>query len=174
VNSRNWRFRTIRKWAKSAVLSRLQNVFKCFESNDVRYVVIGGIAAVLHGVPRATFDLDILIEATESNAERLLQSLRDAGFGTAFLTDAKAVLANEITVFHDRVRIDVQTKTPGLSFGDAWDRRTMMSFQGQQFPVASRQDLIASKLAAGRPKDLEDARALQPGPEPEDRPDAKR
>lgn len=145
------------------MLSRLRNVFKCFESNDVHYVVIGGIAAVLHGVPRATFDLEFLIEATEANADRLLQALRAAGFGTADLTNAKSILANEITVFHDRVRIDVQTSTPGLTFADAWNRRTMMTFQGQQFPVAARQDLIASKRAAGRPKDLDDVKALETG-----------
>jgi len=65
------------------VLNRLRDVFASFQAHDVRYVVIGGIAAVLHGVPRATFDLDMLIEATEANAERLLQALRTAGFGTA-------------------------------------------------------------------------------------------
>jgi hypothetical protein len=74
---------------------------------------------VLHGVPRATFDLDILIEATTLNAERLLEALREAGLGTADLIDAQGVLANEITVFNDRSRIDVQTSTPGLTFQDA-------------------------------------------------------
>ena len=52
----------------------------------MRYLVIGGIAAVLHGVPRATFDLDILIEATPDNAQRLLNALLGAGLGTATLT----------------------------------------------------------------------------------------
>ena len=65
------------------MLNRLQTVFASFHSHEVRYLVIGGIAAVLHGVPRATFDLDILIEATELNAQRLLRALRAAGFGTA-------------------------------------------------------------------------------------------
>ena len=46
------------------MLNRLKGVFKSFQQHDVRYVVIGGIAAVLYGVPRATFDLYILIEAT--------------------------------------------------------------------------------------------------------------
>jgi hypothetical protein len=46
------------------MLNRLRDVFASFQKHQVRYVVIGGIAAVLHGVPRATFDLDILIEAT--------------------------------------------------------------------------------------------------------------
>jgi hypothetical protein len=131
----------------------------------VRYVIIGGIAAVLHGVPRATFDLDILIEATQPNAERLLQALRAAGFGTADLIDAQGLLANEITVFNDRVRIDVQTSTPGLAFAEAWNHRETMVYQGQEFYVASRQDVIASKRAAGRRKDLEDVQVLELGPE---------
>ena len=98
------------------MLNRLQDVFKSFQHHEVRYVVLGGVASVLYGVPRATFDLDILIEASTGNAERLLAALTDAGFGTAALTDAQDVVAHEITVFNDRVRIDVQTWTPGLSF----------------------------------------------------------
>ena len=147
------------------MLNRLRDVFASFQSHDVRYVVIGGIAAVLHGVPRATFDLDILIEATQPNAERLLQALRAAGFGTADLIEAQGLLANEITVFNDRVRIDVQTSTPGLAFADAWNHRETMAYQGQEFYVASRQDVIASKRAAGRRKDLEDVQVLELGPE---------
>jgi Nucleotidyltransferase of unknown function (DUF6036) len=147
------------------VLNRLRDVFASFQSHEVHYVVIGGIAAVLHGVPRATFDLDILIEATEPNVERLLRALREAGFGTADLIDAQGILANEITVFNDRVRIDVQTSTPGLTFEDAWNRRETMAYQGQEFHVASRHDVIASKRAAGRQKDLEDVRVLELGPE---------
>jgi hypothetical protein len=61
------------------MLNRLQDVFKSFQRHKVRYVVIGGIASVLHGVPRATFDLDILIEATPENTRRLLNSLLSAG-----------------------------------------------------------------------------------------------
>ena len=66
-----------------AVLNRLQDVFASLDRHDLRYVVIGGIAAVLHGVPRATFDLDILIEATADNAERPLSASLEAGRGTA-------------------------------------------------------------------------------------------
>ena len=72
-----------------------------------------------------------------------------------------ALLANEITVFSDRVRIDVQTSTPGLAFADAWRNRETMTHDGQRFFVASRMDLIASKRAAGRPVDLADADALE-------------
>ena len=144
------------------MLNRLRDVFASLHKHEVRYVVIGGIAAVLHGVPRATFDLDILIEATPDNAERLLTAFVEAGLGTATLITAEGLLANAITIFQDRVRIDVQTATPGLVFAEAWQRRETMTYQHQSFFVVSRDDLIASKRAFGRPKDLEDVRALEP------------
>ena len=131
------------------MLNRLKEIFGSFQNHNVRYLVIGGIAAVLYGVPRATFDLDILIEPTLENARRLLSALLDSGLGTASLTNAEEVLSTEITVFKDRVRLDVQTETPGIEFGDAWERKSVMTYQGQQLFVASLQDLIASKRAAG-------------------------
>lgn len=142
------------------MLNRLQDVFKSFQRHDVRYVVIGGIASILHGVPRATFDLDILIEATPENAQRLLDALMDAGLGTAALTSREAILANEITVFKDRIRVDVQTFTPGVEFPEAWSRRKTVTYQGQDFFILSKRDLIDSKRAAGRPVDMEDVRLL--------------
>ncbi|MFZ1768318.1 MAG: DUF6036 family nucleotidyltransferase [Caldilinea sp.] len=145
------------------MLNQLQGVFSSFHSHNVRYVIIGGIAAILHGVPRATFDLDILIEATPENTQRLLDALLDAGLGTASLTTADAVLAHEITIFRDKVRIDVQTSTPGLDFASAWVQRETMHYGGQVFFVVSRDDLIASKRAAGRARDLEDVRLLEVG-----------
>ena len=51
------------------MLNLLKDVFSSLQRHKVRYVMIGGIAAVLHGVPRATFDLDILIDANPNNAQ---------------------------------------------------------------------------------------------------------
>lgn len=143
------------------MLNRYRDVFKCFRCRGVKYVVIGGIASVLHGVPRATFDLHILIEATPENAGRLLEALLEAGMGTAALTTPEAVLANEITVFNDRVRLDVQTSTPGISFAEAWRNRLAVSFEGEEICVLSKADLVRSKRAAGRPVDMEDVRLLE-------------
>jgi hypothetical protein len=137
-------------------------------AHDVRYIVIGGIAAALHGVPRATFDLDLLIEATPDNARRLLEALLEAGIGTASLTTPEDLLRHEITVFKDVVRIDVQTSTPGLIFAEAWARKVAMTHAGQEFHVASREDLIASKRAAGRDVDLRDVDLLENADRSED------
>ncbi len=143
------------------MLNQLRDVFASFQRHNVKYVVIGGIAVVLHGVPRATFDLDILIEATPENAQRLLTALLEAGMGTASLTSADELLAHEITIFKDWVRIDVQTVTPGIQFEDAWQDREEMEYQGQVLCVISREGLIASKRAVGREVDLEDVRLLE-------------
>ena len=143
------------------MLSRLRDVFASLSFRQVKYLVIGGTAAVLHGVPRATFDLDILIEATPENASRLLTALREAGFGTASLLDTEELLRHEITIFRDLYRVDVQTSTPGLRFEEAWPRRLEMTLDGVSFWVASKGDLIASKPAAGRTVDLEDVRLLE-------------
>ncbi len=143
------------------MLNRLKDVFKSFQQHEVKYVVIGGIAAILYGVPRATFDLDILIESSHENAQRLLDALLKAGLGTASLTDAEKLLANEITVFKDKIRLDVQTSIPGLNFQDAWGRRVTMNYQGQDLHIISEEDLISMKKASGCDVDLEDIRLLE-------------
>lgn len=143
------------------MLNRLQDVFKSFQRNDVKYVVIGGVASVLYGVPRVTFDLDILIEASAENAKKLLIALAEAGFGTAALTNPDDVVSHEITVFNDKVRIDVQTSTPGITFDEVWLRRNTINYHGQDFFILSKQDLIASKRACKRAVDLEDVRLLE-------------
>ena len=143
------------------MLNLLKDVFSSLQRHKVRYVVIGGIAAVLHGVPRATFDLDILIDTNTDNARKLLDALLEAKLGTAAMTTPEELLSQEITIFKDRVRIDVQTSTPGLKFEEAWEHRETMDYQNQKFYVASKEDLIASKKASGRPVDLEDVRLLE-------------
>ena len=145
------------------MLNRFQDVFKSLRSHDVRYVVIGGIAAILHGVPRATLDLDILIEASNQNAEALLKALEEAGMGTALMISPEQLLKNEVTIFNDCVRLDVQTATPGIDFDEVWANRETMHYKGTEFPVLSVSDLLKSKLAAGRPVDLQDVRMLQSG-----------
>jgi hypothetical protein len=82
------------------------------------------------------------------------------GLATATMISPEELLAKEITIFRDRVRIDVQTSTPGMDFASAWDRRQEMTFRGVRILVASKADVIASKRAAARPRDLEDVRIL--------------
>lgn len=139
----------------------LPALFDCLDRSEVRYVLIGGLAAVLHGVPRATLDVDLLIEASRINATRLLSALRDTGLGTAHLIDEDELLANEITLFEDLIRVDVFLRIPGVSFDEAWAAHQAKKIDSTTVHVASIETLIASKRAKGRPKDLDDVAALE-------------
>lgn len=116
---------------------------------------------MIHGLGRSTFDVDILIEPSVDNARRLLQALEEAGFGTAALTTPEQVALHEITRFRDRYLLDVMTRTPGITFDEAWSRREQVRAGTSHCFILSRDDLIRSKSAAGRQKDIEDVRAME-------------
>ena len=143
------------------MFDRLKRVFEVLEKNDVKYVVVGGVAAVVHGVPRSPTCLEILVEPTVDNAVELLRALEEIGFTTATLTTAQEVVTNEVTVFKDRVRIDVLTVAPGIRFKDAWKHKVKVKYENQEFNVLSRDLLIKSKRSTRDGIDFEDARLLE-------------
>lgn len=137
-----------------------RELVKSLNSRKVRYLVIGGNAVALHGVPRNTFDLDILIEPTLENAARVLDALRDIEMWTADLTTPERMLKTPITGFNDRIPLDVMSRIPGVRFVTAWKNRVFRTHEGVRFAILSRRDLIRSKRASGRPQDLADVAAL--------------
>lgn len=143
------------------MLSQLARVFRSLRAHDVRYLVIGGLAVNFHGIPRSTFDLDILIQSTDTNARRLLDALEEAGLRTAREISAQDLLKNEVTIFQDYVRVDVQTATPGIDFDPAWLNKLIAIFGETEIFIVAKKDLIASKKAAGREVDLQDAKLLE-------------
>ena len=138
------------------MINQLQDLFACLEKHKVRYLVIGGIASILYGVPRTTFDLDILIDTDIDNIKNMVDAFVEAGMGTALLTTPEKIRDTEITIFQDKVRVDVQTKTPGIEFEISWQKKNIVDLRGHQVYLVSKEDLIASKVAAGRDKDIED------------------
>lgn len=143
------------------MLDTLRPLFASLSSHRVEYLVIGGVAAIAYGVPRLTLDIDLLIRPTRANVEALLAAFEEAGLGTAALTNPDEVLAQEIVIFKDRIRVDVQTRTPGIDFDRAMARRRTLDLEGVAVQLVSLEDLIASKKAAGRPQDLDDVRTLE-------------
>lgn len=136
-------------------------LYRSLKRNKVKYLIIGGIACGIYGSPRATKDLDILIEPTMENAKRLLLALREAKFGTAYLTTTEKILANEINIFEDVIRLDVLTKVKGLVFTAVWQRRQEKLLRNVKIKVISLDDLILSKNASARRIDKEDVKVLK-------------
>jgi CBS domain-containing protein len=127
----------------------------------VKYVLIGGTAAILYGSPRVTKDIDILIEPSAENSNNLLKALKEAGFGTANLTSAKKILNNEVTIFKDYTVLDVFTKLKGSDFKTVWQNKRMKRINHESVPVIDLDELIKVKKAAGRDIDLEDVKILR-------------
>ena len=140
-------------------------IIATLERHSVRYLVIGGLAATLHGSPLMTTDADICPARDEANLQRLARALvelrarvRTPGVpeGLAFACDAAflsriEVALNLTTRFGD---LDLSIVPSGTSgFEDLRPRAVMVSLTGHPVAVASLADVIRSKEAANRPKD---------------------
>lgn len=124
------------------------------------YLVIGGIACILHGYIRATTDVDILIERTQRNAESVLAALAGVGYGFArdFTTDH--ILKRPITVIGDDPGVDIFTVAWSVKYADAVTRSSIVQVDGVAIPLIGIDDLIATKQT-GRPLDAADVEALE-------------
>ncbi len=154
----------------------LLHIFGALNEAGARYLVVGGVAVVLHGYPRFTADLDLIVALEPENAKRALSALERIGFRprapvaiSAFADAAQRKLwidEKGLTVFSlwnpatPLTEVDLFVTEP-FPFDDAFARAYVAEVDGVQIYVASIDDLIALKRTAGRPKDLEDIRVLQ-------------
>jgi len=131
---------------------------------DARFLVVGAHAMAAHGVPRGTQDLDVWIEPSPENAERVWQAL--AAFG-APLTSLGIVQRDftqpgvVVQVGLPPNRIDLLTAISGVpEFARAWQDRSVNPVRGRPVPFLGRAALVTNKRASGRRKDLADLEAL--------------
>jgi hypothetical protein len=137
------------------------DMLSALSAEDVEFLLVGAYAMAVHGVPRATGDIDVWVRPSPDNAARVLRAL--ARFGAPIATLTVTDLAKPGTVFQIGVapdRIDVLTAIDGVDFEQAWARRATTDLAGLSIPVIARDDLIRNKRATGRPRDLADADRL--------------
>jgi hypothetical protein len=136
----------------------------------VDFVVIGGVAAVLHGSARNTFDLDICFASDPDNLEALGSTLvglraqlRGVSEAVPFVPDAAALRRVEVlTLTTTAGDLDVLRAPSGAPRYDVLrGHADLYDVGGFEVRVASVEDLIAMKTAAGRPKDLGDIEELE-------------
>lgn len=134
------------------------------DAHGVKYLLIGAHAVALHARPRATKDLDVLLDPAPRNLRRALQALRaffggaDLGYSVQDLADPDAIIQLGVAP----VRIDLTTAIPGCpDFGAAWARRADAAFGGVTAHFLGLDDLIRAKRATGRLQDRADVRVLE-------------
>jgi hypothetical protein len=158
-----------------------KELLSVLNAHRVKYLIVGAYAVSIHAQPRATKGLDILVKADADNAQAVFAAL--AQFGTLLQGLTVADFAEQgpsLRMGREPVGVDILTAIPGVEFDAAWERRfedVIDPASGLKACFISREDLIAGKLASGRPQDLADVDAIRKaaesqGPEspPKERP----
>jgi hypothetical protein len=123
--------------------------------------VVGGYAVALHGHPRYTKDIDIWIELTPENADRVVQALEQFGFGSLGLKPADFLEPSQvIQLGYPPRRIDLLTSLKGVDFNDCYQDRTTIFIEGVNIDFIDLANLKKNKQATGRHQDLADLENL--------------
>jgi len=139
------------------------DILEALGSAGAEYLVVGAHAMALHGVPRATGDLDLWVRPSPENADRVLQALRTFGAPLEAHGVTREDLATSDSVYQIGLpprRIDLLTSISGVSFAEAWSSRETVQIGGRDVPFLSRDLLVMNKRASGRDKDILDVRML--------------
>jgi hypothetical protein len=131
---------------------------------DARFMVVGAHALAVHGVPRATADLDLWIDPDRANARRVWAALGSFGAPLEDLAVSEADLSRPDVVAQFGLppnRIDVLTGVSGVRFDEAWPDRISAPFGDlPSVPFIGRAAFIKNKRASGRKRDLADLESL--------------
>ena len=147
--------------AKFELHPDFKDFLKLLNSHQVKYLLVGGYAVGYYGYPRATGDMDVWIEISESNAEKLENVFRD--FQMSQEAISKDLFLKKETIIRmgiPPVRLEVITDASGVNFSDCYSRKQVIEIDGIPINFISLQDLKTNKKAVGRYKDLEDLEHL--------------
>jgi hypothetical protein len=145
------------------VIADFRDLLAELVANEVRFLVVGAHALAALGVPRVTADLDLWVEPTPANANRAWRALAAFGAPLANLNIRETDLVQPERVIQlglPPYRIDVLTSISGVDFAEAWAGRVGGILFEVPVAFIGREAFIRNKRASGRPKDLEDLRAL--------------
>jgi len=138
------------------------DLLKTFNDCGVKYLVVGAYAVMVYAEPRFTKDLDIWVDPSHDNAERVWRALEK--FGAPLQRVEIKDFCNRELVYQIGIepnRIDILMDCPGVKFKTAWKNRKKRKYGGQAVNIMGRSDLIRSKRRAGRDQDLLDLKRLR-------------
>lgn len=139
-----------------------RDMVECLLRESVDFMLVGGYAVALHGWPRTTFDIDFWILANPENAKAVMRAIKAFGAPLMGLTEEDFHRPGMVfQIGNEPQRIDIISAIAGLDYADASSRAVKMTIDGLEIKVLSIDDLIVNKRAAGRPKDIADALALE-------------
>jgi len=141
-----------------------RDILTALVAAHARFLVVGAHALAAHGYPRSTVDIDIWIDATDDNAQRVWRALAEFGAPLEDLSVSLQDLTRPAVVIQLGLppnRIDILTGVSGLTFEAAWPNRVDDVLEGVRVPIIGLADLIENKRAAGRDKDRADVKGVE-------------
>jgi predicted nucleotidyltransferase len=133
------------------------------KEHDAAYMIVGGYAVGVHGYPRYTGDLDIWLDPSPENAEKVLRAIVGFGFGSFKLTVEDLTKEGNVIQFgQPPLRIDLLTSIDGVTFSECYANRKEVSFDGLSMNFIGYHDLVKNKREKGRHRDLDDLENIGP------------
>ena len=140
-------------------------LLRVFSKVEVRYLLVGAFAVEYYGQPRETRHMDLWLDDSAENMERVFRALSDFGAPAIAIDHLSAAPPLDVVwIGVPPNRIDLAKGIRGLVFAEAWLRRGSTELEGIQVHIIGRHDLIVAKRECGRAKDLVDAEALESVP----------
>jgi hypothetical protein len=131
---------------------------------EVEYILVGGYAVIFHGYNRTTGDLDIWVNPTSINYQRLKKAFSIFGMSLFDMTEEKFLSVAYYDVFtfgRSPVCIEILTAVKGLEFEKTFSKSSLQKFDGLLVRMIDIRDLIIAKKAANRFKDKDDLEHLE-------------
>ena len=139
-----------------------EDFVKLLNKHQVDYMIVGGYALAFHGKPRHTGDLDIWINISEKNAERLVLAIKEFGLASLGLTKTDFMHEGYVTqIGYPPLRIDILNTIDGVKFEDAYQNKLLVDVDGIQVKYIGLKDFIENKTASGRSQDIADLREIK-------------
>ena len=128
--------------------------------NNVRYIVIGGYAVVYHGYVRSTNDIDIWIDLHKDNIQKAIKALDQFGFSSLNIKDTDFSPNQIIQLGYPPNRIDLITTPAGIDFETCYKSKEQVTIDNIAVNIIDLENLIKTKKASGRTRDLADVEEL--------------
>ena len=147
----------------TALFDELNDIIELLEKSNIEYAICGGLALAIHGFPRATFDIDILIKA--ESLEKAIEIVAAKGYdirGLDMSFKERTVEIRRVSKIGsdgEVLSLDFLLVTPKVE--DVWETKEEYDWQGKDLWLVSREGLIKMKTLAGRDKDLIDLGRLK-------------
>jgi len=150
----------LEEYSRIPTLEDLLTLCRNFNAHDVKYVIIGGFAVIRFGYIRATGDIDLLVENSPENMEKIRQALSYLQDGEAHKINDSDLDEYRVVRVSGEITVDLLGKACDVTYTDAIHHIVKDEIQGVKIPYLKPELLIKTKMGV-RPKDVQDRDYLQ-------------